>query len=210
MYRRPQRTLLSGIGVASAVLAGVLIAYAVAVGMIGYRFAPGEPPIPPPVAMRTLDRPEPAPRLQPRRAREPAPAPAPTAPTVRSFVAAPVLVAVAPTSHSRVQPRPTPPPPSPRPPSPRPPRPPAPPAPAPPAATARRASALAPLGAGVDRTTERLAVTLRTLTSDLGEAVKLVSPQISAVVVQTGGALGDVVAATGELVRKVLGHPAAP
>jgi hypothetical protein len=214
MYRRPQRTLVSGIGVASAVLAGVLMASAVAAGLIGLRFARSDPPSPPSAAVLVFDEPEPAPRAPARRTLRAAPAHAPAA-TVGSLEKAPGSVVDEPVDRTAPPPAPPalappamPPPPA-APPSAVPP-PAAPPAPPAPPATTRRASVLEPVGAGVDRTTDRIASTLRTLTRDLGSVLVPVSPQVGALLTRTGGALGDVVEATGDVVGRVLGHPTAP
>jgi hypothetical protein len=218
MYRRPQRTLLLGIGVASAVLAGVLIAFAIAAGLIELRSPQSDPPSPFSATVRILEEPGPAGRAPVRRTHGAAP-PAALAPTARSFDRARESVAVAPVD--RTSPRPAPPalPPTPAPPalSPPPVAPPqpavsppaAPPAPPAPPATTRPASVLEPVGAGVDKTTDRIATTLRTLTRDVGAALVPVSPQVGALLAQTGGALGDVVAATGDVVGRVLGHRSA-
>jgi len=55
--------------------------------------------------------------------------------------------------------------------------------------------------------TDRTARSLRTLTHDLGDGVKPLSPALGGVVTQTGDALGDVVEGTGNVLGRVLGQP---
>jgi hypothetical protein len=203
MFRRPSRTLIQGIGVASAVLAGVLVAFTFAAGLIGFRGfgGDGQTGTSESLQIESARAPAPAPRARPARrvsraparadrgpARTPAPAPAPPA-----LVDTPV----------RVPPLPLPPPPPPPPPPPaRPDVPVAPPAPV----TPPPAAPLARLGGGVIATTDGVAGAVRTLTGELGEGAGALVPSLGGVLTKTGDALADVVAGAGEGLGRALGN----
>jgi hypothetical protein len=204
MSRRPPRTLVSGLGVASAVLAGVLVAIALAAGMIEFHGPDGRSDDEPAAALRVEGRAQPAPRRRVVRRRATVRAPART-------------VRRAKTAERRSPPRPTvvrkgatvqsplpllPPPPVAAAA--------APPPPPPPAAPPRSRAPLEPLGAGVQRTTDGLAGSVRDLTQDLGDGVSALSPPLDGLVAGAGDTLGDVVEGAGDLLARVLGHQPMP
>ena len=80
------------------------------------------------------------------------------------------------------------------------------PAPQPPAAPAPPPAALAPLGAGLDKTTENLADDVRTLTHGLGEVVESIVPPLGGVVGKAGEVLADIVEGAGHGLARALGH----
>jgi hypothetical protein len=218
MSRRPQRTLLPGLGVACAVLAGVLVAITYAASLIGVRLPASDPPSGPAAALRVETARQEAvarareragaPRLATARsAAAPANGPAGTtsAKTESASVDSPAALALQRETQPEHVATTRPPPPAPPPAG-------APAAAAGPSGTSAIASAsrrnpLEPLGSGVNATTDGVAKTLRTLTDDLGSGVAPLSPELGGVLTQTGDALGDVVEGTGNLLGQVLGRP---
>jgi hypothetical protein len=200
MFRRPSRTLLPGIGVATAVLVGVLVAGILAAGLIGFSVTgddPGRSQQVLRIAGHAGDQ-----RRPPARHRRPARA-APPRPrnhgrAARRHRAAPPAIVDVP---APAQPRPSPPQPPPPPPPARaaPPPPVSAPAPAPP-------GPLEPLGSGVNKTTDDLADVVREVTDKLGQDVAPLSPALGGVLAQVGDALGDVVQGTGSALGRALGH----
>lgn len=202
MVRGPQRTLLPGVGIACAVLAGMLVAATFSAGLVGFDFSGGEPPSASSDSLRIEARAaRPAPRRRVRRVVAPTRARVPSAAARSRDTTTAAVKLAAPLAGRRV--------PAGARPAPEPPRPPATTAPAaPPAAAKPAAPVTAPLAAGVNDTTDRTAAALRTLTHDLGAGVAPLSPELGGVVAHTGDALGDVVEGTGNLLGRVLGRPA--
>jgi hypothetical protein len=216
MLLSPQRTLLPGVGIASAVLAGALMAVTLAASMMGMPLPLEDPPSSATTPLQIEARADAA-----RSARTLATAQRPR--LARLTPAAVPAAAVddgarlrpdtsrrsdfEPAPRPRHVPLPSPPV---RPGSPAPPAAPLPPA-TPPAAApaAAPASPPHPLGTGVNAATDGVAATLRTLTVDLGARVQPLSPQLAAVVTQAGDALGDVVEGTGDVLGQLLGRPSA-
>ncbi|MEY2513934.1 MAG: hypothetical protein QOJ89_1292 [bacterium] len=218
MSRSPQHTLLPGLGVACAVLAGVLVAFNLAFKLVGVELPLGDSPRGPASALEIQARSDAADGAR-RRARAarvedarqvgartapPAGEPAAT-PTATARVDASPALAVERDPQPEHVTAPVPPPPPAR-------------AAGSPGATgagAATASAqprprnpLEPLGSGVNDTTDGVANTLRTLTDKLGDSVAPLSPELGGVLANTGDALGDVVEGTGNLLGQVLGRPA--
>jgi hypothetical protein len=207
MSRRPPRTLVSGLGVATAVLAGVLLAVTFASGLIGLRGPGAEPRARPQAAVAIEGSRAPA-RVRPAARRSRATSEALVSAT-RTTAAQRDAVRRAATARPKDKVAPAPPPPAAE--TSTPPPPPAGAASPPRAAPPRARAPLEPLGNGVDRSTDDVAATLRELTSRLGEGVAAVIPPLGGVVARTGDALGDIVAATGDGLSRLLGaHPAAP
>lgn len=208
MSRRPPRTLVSGLGVAAAVLAGVLIAVSFASGLIGLR-APGAEPRAGAQAAVVIEGSRAAARVRPAARRSQATTRARASATqARSKASQRDAVRRVATAAPKDRVAPAPPPPAAA--VSTPPPPPASAASPSRAAPPRARAPLEPLGNGVDRTTDDVAATLRELTSGLGEGAAAVSPPLGGVVARTGDALGDVVAATGDALARLLGaHPAA-
>jgi hypothetical protein len=214
MFRRPQRTLLPGLGIASAVLAGAVVAIALASSLMGMPLPLEDPPsgmtTPLQIEARVAATESARARATSVRASV-APAVAPTKPRVTVDVA---TRSVDTSRRLAFEPAPTPrrvpwpPPPTHAatpPPSTQPPPPATPPAAAPPAAPA---SPLQPLGTGVSAATDGVATTLRTLTASLGGGVAPLSPQLAAVVTHTGDVVANVVQGAGNLLGQILGGPA--
>ena len=220
MSSTPQRTLLPGLGVACAVLAGVLIAFSFAASLIGVELPLGDSPHGPAAALEINARSDAADaaRRSARAARvddaRPVAAittriagePAATTTTTTRVDGSPALAVerVSPPEHVTLPP---------------PPPPPARAVGSPDATGAGVATAsaqprpgnpLEPLGSGVNDATDGVANTLRTLTDDLGDGVAPLSPELGGILTQTGDALGDVVEGTGNLLGQVLGRPAGP
>ncbi len=202
MFRRPSRTLMQGIGVASAVLAGVVVAFSFAAGLLGFSFLSGEQHSGSAQAVRIQDRGAPAAPARPR-ARRQRPAPAVVVRGERAPKATPARRRPAKASAFVDEPAApaTPPPPPPPPPPARPQAPP------PPAAAAPPPRApLEPVGAGVNNATDGLAGAVRTLTEDLGEGVKPLSPELGEVLSNVGDVLADIVEGAGNVLGRALGH----
>jgi hypothetical protein len=211
MLLSPQRTLLPGLGIASAVLAGALMAVALAASLMGMPLPLEDPPSAATTPLQIEARAEPA-RSARVRATAPRPRSARRAPAPAPPAAAADGARRIPDTSQRVEFRPAPRPrhvPLPSPPVRRAPLTPPPPPPPPPAAAppATPTSVPQPLGTGVNDTTDRVAATLRTLTVDLGVRVQPLSPQLAAVVTQAGDALGGIVEGTGNVLGQLLGRP---
>jgi hypothetical protein len=214
MLLSPQRTLLPGIGIASAVLAGALMAVTLAASMMGMPLPLEDPPSSATTPLQIEAR---ADAVRSARARATAQRPrlARRTPAAVPPAAADDGARVRPDTSQRsdFEPAPRPrhvplpsPPVRPRAPAP----PPAPPPSAtPPAAAPAPASPPHSLGTDVNAATDGVAATLRTLTVDLGARVQPLSPQLAAVVTQAGDALGDVVEGTGDVLGQLLGRPSA-
>lgn len=196
IFRRgPQRTLLPGLGIASAVLAGVLVAVTLAAGLITFdddRTQIGTrpstvQPVADPVQVRALATARVRARVAPPRAARPAPVAETKTPRRNT-----VIAVGTPESFDKPPPPPLPPPPPPPPP---------PPAPAPP-------NPLQPVADGLNDATDDLAGTVRKLTDDLGDAVAPLSPELGQVLSTTGDAVGDILQGTGNLLGQTLGNRA--
>jgi hypothetical protein len=218
-FRRPQRTLLPGLGVASAVFAGVLVAVTFAASLMGADLPLGDTQGGPSAALQIEARAEATARAReqarsgvvqaPRRVGITVPAAGDRErESARAQVDAAPALAVEPEAEPAHETRqPPPPPPTVQAASP--------PSSSPDGSSSSAASGTAasrnplePLGSGVNDTTDGVATTLRTLTEDLGDGVRPLSPQLGGVVAKTGDALGDVVEGTGNLLGQVLGRPA--
>ncbi len=215
MFRRPQRTLLPGLGVACAVLAGVLVAVTFAASLIGVGLPTAGAPAGPGPALQIEAREEAI-----ERAREQARAPRFASTVARAATTTSAIDRELTATTERVEPSPAL--------AVEPERDPvAPPPPPPPAratgpgtdgspgpdggaatASASPRNPLEPLGSGVNDATDGVADTLRSLTDGLGDGVQPLSPALGGVLTQTGDALGDVVEGTGNVLGRLLGRPA--
>jgi hypothetical protein len=180
---------MPGLGVASAVLAGVLVAITFAAGLTHFDPSPQQLADRAPAVLEIKTglvhaRHRPAThRLSSDRVRA----------SARPRAAA--VTARRPTSRGiAVEPQTSSPPPPPAA---------APPLPAPADPLAPR-SPPASVGAGVDATTSRVAATVRAVTHDLGDRVKPLSPEVGGVVSSAGAVVGAVVQGTGHLLGRVL------
>lgn len=202
MFRRPSRTLLPGLGVASAVLAGVVVAFAVAAQLIGLELPARERADERADAVRIEDRREP---VRITTARRPAPNARPSASGAATAAPRPRRRAVSQTTGiAQGEPESGPPQPPAPPPAAAAQEPQTPPPPPPPPATRPRAP-LEPLGNTVDKATDDLSDTLRGLTEGLGEGVAPLSPELGQVLEDTGGAVGGIVEGTGNVLGQALG-----
>lgn len=163
----PQHTLLSGIGVASAVLAGVLVAVTLAAGLLSFDAGPAE--LAPPRAS-TEQRVDAQPVTVPEQpGGEPSsPAPATSSPSgTRPAPARPATTVVGVDEPVTRSPRPPPPPPPPPPPQ------------GPGEPVSPRAP-LGPVGTSLNDMTDDLAAALREVTQGLGNDLAPLSPELEA------------------------------
>jgi hypothetical protein len=202
----PQRTLLPGLGVASAVLAAVILAFASTGAFVAFDLLSDDPQAGPSEPIVLAGPPAPAPAMTPLTAsRAPAAPRARVAPAARpaagAIVAPPAQAPAAVAEITEVEPVTLPTPAARRPPAPPPPLKEA------PAPSRPRSGPLAPVGDIVVDATTAVASTLRSTTNGVADTIAAISPPLAEVVVAVGERLGDTVDGTGTLLARLLGRP---